>query len=172
VGPIIPPPPSYGGYNHLGPNISNQFGGTSHSVTSGFQIPVGGQPQVEGESQVGGQPQVGGHNPVYRKYTSILQSQPWNFPFQGNKQSPGGKPPQVNFVPPNLGKPYVGFMNPTWGQDFQSNDPSQGILPNQPTQVDYLTQNPPPLNLTEPSNYLQTAYGPTGIPTRLPTQNY
>jgi hypothetical protein len=64
-----------------------------------------------------------------------------------------------------LGKPYPGSMNPTWGQGFQSNAPSQGILPNQPTQVGYLTQNPPPLNLTGPSNYLQTAYGPTGIPT-------
>jgi hypothetical protein len=60
-GPNIPPPPSSGGSNHLGPNSSNQFGGTSHSVASGFQIPVGGQPQVGGESQVGGQPQVGGN---------------------------------------------------------------------------------------------------------------
>jgi hypothetical protein len=35
-----------------------------------------------------------------------------------------------------------------------------------------LTQNPPPLNLIGPSNYLQTSYGPIGIPTRLPPQNY
>jgi hypothetical protein len=39
-------------------------------------------------------------------------------------------------------------MNPTWGQGFQYNAPSQGSLPNQPTQVGYLTQNPPPPNLT------------------------
>jgi hypothetical protein len=35
-----------------------------------------------------------------------------------------------------------------------------------------VTQNPPPPILTEPSNYLQIAYGPTGIPTRFPPQNY
>jgi hypothetical protein len=41
-GPSIPPPPSPGGYNHPSLIISNQIGGTSHSVTSGFQIPIGG----------------------------------------------------------------------------------------------------------------------------------
>jgi hypothetical protein len=65
-GAIIPPPPSSGGSNHPSPSRSNQVGGTSHFVTSGFQIPVGGQPQV------GGKPQVGGHNLVYRKYTHGL----------------------------------------------------------------------------------------------------
>jgi hypothetical protein len=45
-------------------------------------------------------------------------------------------------------------------------------IPNQPTHVGYLTQNPSQLNLTRPSNYLQTAYGPSSIPTRLPPQNY
>jgi hypothetical protein len=63
-------------------------------------------------------------------------------------------------------------MNPTWGQGFQSNTPSQGNLPNQPTQVGYSTQNPPPLNLTRPPNYIQTSFGPTGIPTGLPPQKY
>jgi hypothetical protein len=58
-GPHIPPPPLPGGSNRPGPSISNQFGGTSHIVSSGFQIPIGGKPQV------GGEPQVGGHNPVY-----------------------------------------------------------------------------------------------------------
>jgi hypothetical protein len=36
----------------------------------------------------------------------------------------------------------------------------------------YLPQNPPQPNLLGLSNYLQTAYGPTGIPTRLPPHNY
>jgi hypothetical protein len=63
-------------------------------------------------------------------------------------------------------------MNPTWGQNFQSNAPFQGRLPNQPTHVGYLTQNPPPLNFPGLYNYLQTSYGPTDIPTRLPPQNY
>jgi hypothetical protein len=48
-------------------------------------------------------------------------------------------------------------MNPTWGQNFQSNVPFQGNIPN-------INQNPPQLNLSGLSNYLQTAYGPTGIP--------
>jgi hypothetical protein len=168
-GPKIPPPPSPGGSNPPGPSSSNQVGGTSHFVASGFQIPqpVGGQPQV------GGKPQVGGHNLVYGKNIPRLQSQPWNFPFQGNQQLSRGKHPQVNsFVPPNRGKPYLGSMNPTWGQNFQSNSPFQGTLPNQPTHVGYSTQNPPPPNFSRLSNYLQTAYGPTGIPTGLPPQNY
>jgi hypothetical protein len=63
-------------------------------------------------------------------------------------------------------------MNPTWGQNFQSNGPFQGSLPNQPTPVGYSTQNPPQLNLSGLSNYLQTAYGTTGIPMGLPPQNY
>jgi hypothetical protein len=59
---------------------------------------------------------------VYGKYIPRLQSQPWNFPFQGNQQPPGGKTPQVNsFVPPNPEQPYPGSVNPTWGQDFQYN---------------------------------------------------
>jgi hypothetical protein len=63
-------------------------------------------------------------------------------------------------------------MNPTWGQYFQSNASFQGSIPNQPTHVGYLTQNPPPWNLTGPSNYPQTTYDPTSIPTGLPPQNY
>jgi hypothetical protein len=59
-------------------------------------------------------------------------------------------------------------MNPTWGQNFQSNVPFQGNIPNQPNP----NQNPPQPNLSGLSNYLQTAYGPTGIPTGLPPQNY
>ena len=63
-------------------------------------------------------------------------------------------------------------MNPTWGQDFQSNAPFQGSIQNKPKNVVYLTQNPSQPNLTGPSNYLQISYGPTGIPIGLPPQNY
>jgi hypothetical protein len=52
------PTPSLGGFGLGG---SNPIGGTSHSFTSGFQIPVGGQPQTGGKPQFGGQPQMG-HN--------------------------------------------------------------------------------------------------------------
>jgi hypothetical protein len=111
---------------------------------------------------------------MYRQYTPRLQYQPCNFPFQGNQQPPGGETPQVNsFVPPNPKKPYPRSVNPTWGQHFQSNALLQGSIPNHPTHVGYLTQNPSQKNLTGPSNYLQTAYGPIGgIPIGLPPQNY
>jgi hypothetical protein len=76
-GPYVPPPPLLGGSHHPGPSGSNPVGGTSHSITSGFQIPVGGQPQAGGKPQFGGQPQIGAqpqlggkpqvgvHNPIY-----------------------------------------------------------------------------------------------------------
>jgi hypothetical protein len=140
-GPYVPPPPLSGGSNCLGPSSSNQIGGTSHFITSGFQIPIGGPPQV------GGKPQVGSHNPVYGKSIPALQSQPWSLPFQGSQQSSGGKHPQINsFIPHNLGQPFIGSMNPTWGQNFQSHAPLQGRPTNQPTSVGYSTQNPPQLN--------------------------
>jgi hypothetical protein len=78
-------PPTLGGSNRPSPSSSNLLGGTSHFVTYVYQLHVGGQPQV------GGKPQFGGHNPFYGKYTPGLQTQPWNFPFQGNQQLPGGK---------------------------------------------------------------------------------
>ena len=86
---------------------------------------------------------------------------------------PGRKTPQTNsFVPSYPGKPFPDTVNPTWGQDFQSNSPFPGDLPNQQDNVGYFTQNPLQLNLTGLCNYLQTTYGPTGIPTGLPPQNY
>jgi hypothetical protein len=63
-------------------------------------------------------------------------------------------------------------MNPTWGQHFLSNAPFQGSIPNQPTPIVYSTQNPPQPNFSGLSKYLHIAYGPTGIPTGLPPENY
>jgi hypothetical protein len=146
---------------------------------------VGGQPQIEGQPQfrgkpqigvqpqLGGKPQVGVHNPVYGQKVPVLPSQPWNLPFQGNQQPARGKHSQVNyFVPPNFGQLYPGSMNPTWGPNFQSNVPFQGNIPTQPNPMGYLSQNTPQPNLSGLSNYFQTSYGPTGIPTRLPPQKY
>jgi hypothetical protein len=102
----------------------------------------------------------------------VLQYQPWNLPFQGNPQPSRRKHPQVNsFVPPNFGQPYLGSMNPTWGQRIQYSFPFQGIPSTQPNLAGYMPQNPPQLSLSGLSNYLQTAYGPIGIPTGLPPQN-
>jgi hypothetical protein len=77
-----------------------------------------------------------------------------------------------SFLPSNSGQPYPGSVNPTWGQYFQYNAPFQSGIPNQPKNVGYLTQNPPPPNLTGPSNYLQTSHGPNIIPMRLSPQSY
>jgi hypothetical protein len=60
-GPYIPHPPSPGRSNHPSPSSSNQFGGTSHIITSGFQISVGGKLQV------------GGHNSFYGQNIPTLQ---------------------------------------------------------------------------------------------------
>ena len=80
-----------------------------------------------------------------------------------------GKHPQFNScVPPNLVQLYPSSLNPTWRQNFQSNVPFQGDIPNQPNPMGYMPQNPPQPNLSELSNYLQTAYGPTDIPTECP----
>jgi hypothetical protein len=85
-----------GGSNFSSPGGSNLVGGTNPSVTSSFQILIGGQPQVGGKPQFGGkpqigaqpqigrQPQVGFHNLIYGKNVPVSQSQPWNIPFQGN----------------------------------------------------------------------------------------
>jgi hypothetical protein len=167
------------------PSGPNPVGGTIYSVTSGFQIPVrgqpqagekpqfGGQPHIEGQPQLGGKPQVGVHNLIYGQHVPVLQYQPWNLPFQGNLQPSGGGNPQVKyFVPPNLVQLYPGSLNPTWGQKFQSNVPFQGNTYNQPNPVGYLPQNPPQLNLSGLSNYLQTFYGLTRIPMVLPPHTY
>jgi hypothetical protein len=57
-GIYVPPPPLLGG---SGPSGSNPVGGTSHSFTSGYQIPVGGQPQAGGKPQFGVKLKLG-HN--------------------------------------------------------------------------------------------------------------
>jgi hypothetical protein len=184
-GPYVPPSPLLGGSHHPSPSGSNPFGATSLPITSGFHIPVGGQPQARGQPQfgrqpqigaqpqLGGQPQVGVHNPFYGQNTPVLQTQPWNLPFQGNIQPSGGKHIQVNyFVPPNLGQPYPCSLTPTWGQNLQSHVPFQGNILNQPNPMGYIPKNHPQPNLSGLSNYTQIVYGPTSIPMDLPPQNY
>jgi hypothetical protein len=86
--------------------------------------------------------------------------------FPRESRTVWGGHPQVNsFVPPNLGQPYPSSMNPAWGQNFESNVPFQGNIPN-------INQNCSQPNILGLSNYLQTSYGPTDIPTRLPPQSY
>jgi hypothetical protein len=156
-------PPFLGG---SGPSGSTTVGGTHHSFTSGYQIPVGGQshaggqPQFGGQTQVGapppfgGQPQVGAYNSQYGPNTSDLLAQLWNLRAQGNPQSSGGKPSQDNlFVPPNYGQPYLGSLNPAWGPNVQSSVPFQGNIPNQPNPMGYM---PPILHVRIFQDFLLT----------------
>jgi hypothetical protein len=50
------PTPLFGGVVLCG---SNPVGGTGHSFTYGFQIPLVTQPRAGGKPQFGGQPQIG-----------------------------------------------------------------------------------------------------------------
>jgi hypothetical protein len=168
----------------FGPSGSNPIGGSTPSFTSGFQIPVGGQYNTGGKTQfgghnqigtpppLGGQPPLGGYTPPYGQNIPGSLAQYWNLLIQGNPQSSGGKQPQVSsFIPPSSGQSYLGSSNPIWGSNVQSSVPFQGNIPNQYNPMGYM----PPhsrLNLLGPSPHMQTAYGPTGIPTRLPPQSH
>jgi hypothetical protein len=162
-------PPFPGG---SGPSGSNPIGSTHHPFTSGYQIPIGGKSHVGGYPPLGGQPQVGLYNPLYGHNTSGSLAQLWNLLSQRNPQSSGGKQPQVtSFVPPHSGQPYPGSLNPAWGLNVQSSVPFQGNISNQPNPMGYMPPHPC-LNLSGTSTYMQTAYGPTGIPMGLPPQSH
>jgi hypothetical protein len=137
------------------------------------RFPLEGNLTVGGKPPLGGQPQVGLYNPLYGQNTSGSLAQLWNLLAQRNPQSSGGKQPQVNsFVPPHSGQPYPGSLNPTWGPNVHSSVPFQGNISNQPNPMGYMPPNPPRQNLSGLSTYMQTAYGPTGIPMGLPPQSH
>jgi hypothetical protein len=118
----------------------------------------------------GGHSQVGTYNSQSGPNTSKFLAHLWN--LQANPQPSGGKPSQTNVsVPPNYGQPYLGSLNPTWGPNVQSNTPFQGNIPNQPNPTGYMPPHQQP-TLPRSSHYMKTAYGPTGIPMRLPTQSH
>jgi hypothetical protein len=78
-----------------------------------------------------------------------------------------GKQPQVSFVvPPSTGQPYPRTSNPIWGLNAQAHTPVQGYNP-----MNYLPPHQQ-LNLPKYLHYMKTAYGPTGLPTRLPPQSH
>jgi hypothetical protein len=106
------------------------------------------------------------------KNTSGSLAHLWNLLAQGNPQSSGGKQPQRNpFIPPHSGQPYPGSLGSTWGPHVQSSVPFQGNIPNQPNPMGYMPPHPRS-NLSGHSMYMQTAYGPTGIPMGLPPQSH
>jgi hypothetical protein len=179
---------SGGSYVHFiggcGSSGTNTIGGTTQSFNSGYHIILGGQynpggqPQFGGQTQIGaqfslgGQPSVGGYNPPYGKNILGSLDQYWKLLIQGNPQSSEGKHPRVSsFIPPSFGQPYLGSLNPTWGLNVHYSIPFQGNIPNQHNPMGYMPPNPR-LNLPGPSPYMQTTYGPTGIPTGFPPQSH
>jgi hypothetical protein len=99
-------------------------------------------------------------------------AQYWNYLTQNNPQPTGGKQPQASsFIPPSTGQPYPGPSNPIWGSNVQPNVPVQGNIPNQYNPMGYMPPHQQP-NLPGSSHYMQTAYGPTGIPMGLPPQSH
>jgi hypothetical protein len=168
----------------FGPSGSTPIGGSTPSFTSGYQIPVGGNITLGGKLNLEVKPKLGHHphledNPrlediihLWTEHSPGSLAQYWNLLIQGNPQSSGGKQPQVSsFIPPSSGQSYLGSSNPIWGSNVQSSVPFQGNIPNQYNPMGYM----PPhtrLNLLGPSPHMQTAYGPTGIPTGLPPQSH
>jgi hypothetical protein len=157
--------------------------GTIPSFTPNYQIPVGGQFHQGGQTQspfagqipIGTQPPIGGKPPPTPPYGQNIPpslAQYWNYLIQNNPHSTGGKQPQASsFIPPSTGQPYPGTSNPIWGSNAQPHAPVQGNNPNQYNPINYLPPHQQP-NLPGSSHYMQTAYGPTGIPTGLPPQSH
>jgi hypothetical protein len=78
-----------------------------------------------------------------------------------------GKQPQASFVvPPIIGQPYPGTSNPIWGSNAQPHAPVQGY-----NSMNYFPPHQQP-KLPISLHYMQTAYGPTSLLTRLPPQSH
>jgi hypothetical protein len=82
--------PQFGGQPQIG--AQPIWGTTSDWGTTSTwgETSIWGQPQIGAQPQLGGKPQVGVHNPLYGQNTPVVQSLPWNLPFQGNLQPSGG----------------------------------------------------------------------------------
>jgi hypothetical protein len=172
----LPPPPFRG---PLPSSIGGTYpSGTIQSFTPNYQIPVGGQfhqgghtqPPFAGQIPTRTQPSIGGKTPLNPPYGQNIPPslvQYWNHLIQHNPHSIGGQQPQASSViPPSTGQPYPSMSNPIWGSNVPSHAPIQGYNP-----MNYLLPHQQP-NLTRSSHYVQTAYGPTGLPTGLPPQSH
>jgi hypothetical protein len=177
----LPRPPSRGSYPS--PIGGTDPSGTTQSFTPNYQIPVGGQFHPGGQTQspfggqipIGMQPLIGGKpppTPPYGQNIPAALAQYWNYLTQNNPQPTGGQQPQASsFIPPSTGQPYPGLSNPIWGSNTRPNVPVQGNNPNQYNPIGYMPPHQQP-NLPGSSHYMQTAYGPTGIPMGLPPQSH
>jgi hypothetical protein len=168
--PILPQPP------FRGPLPSSIKGidpsGIIPYFTPNYQIPIGGQFHQGGQSQppfvgkipTGTQPPL---TPPYGQNIPPSLAQYWNHLIQHNPHSTGGKQPQASsIIPPSTGQQYSGMSNPIWGLNAQPHTPVQGYNP-----MNYLPPHQP-LHLPRSSHYMQTAYGPIGLPTGLPPQSH
>jgi hypothetical protein len=128
------------------------------------QIPIGTQIPIETQSSIEAKPPP---TPPYGKNIPPSLAQYWNHIIQHNPQSTGGQqPPATSIIPPSIGQPYPSMSNPIWGSNAQTHILVQGYNP-----ISYFPPQQPP-NLPGSFHYMQTAYGPTGLPTRLPPQSH
>jgi hypothetical protein len=156
-----------GGQFHQGGLTQPPLGG---KIPIGMQIPIGTQPPIGTLPPIGTQPPIGGQPPPTPPYGQNIPpslAQYWNHLIQHTPQSTGGKQlPTASVIPPSIGQPYPGTSNPIWGSNAQTHVPVQGYNP-----MSYFPLQPPP-NLPGSSHYMQTAYGPTGLPMGLPPQSH
>jgi hypothetical protein len=163
------------------PNYQIPVGGQFHQggltqpplvgkIPIGMQIPIGTQPPIGTLPPIGTQPPIGGQPPPTPPYGQNIPpslAQYWNHLIQHNPQSTGGQQlPAASVIPPSIGQPYPGTSNPIWGSNAQTHVPIQGYNP-----MSYFPPQQPP-NLPGSSHYMQTAYGPTGLPMGLPPQSH
>jgi hypothetical protein len=174
--PTLLPPPFRGPFpSSIG---STDPSGTIPSFTPNYQIPVGGkfhqggltQPPLAGKIPIGTQPLIGGKpppTPPYGKKIPPSLAQYWNHLIQHNPHPTREQHLLASSViPPGTCQPYPSTSNPIWDSNAQPHAPIQGYNP-----MSYLPPQQPP-NLPGSSHYMQTTYGPTGLPMGLPPQSH
>jgi hypothetical protein len=134
-------------------------------VPFGTKPPIGTLPPIGTPPSIGGPTSIGGHS--YRQNIPPSLAQYWNQLIQHPPQSTGGQQfPAASIIPPSMGQPYPDSFNPIWGSTAQTHVPVPGYNP-----MSYYPLQPPP-NLPGYSHYMQIAYGPIGLPMRLPPQRH
>jgi hypothetical protein len=116
---------------------------------------------------IGTPPSMGGETPPYGKNIPPSLAQYWNQLIQNSPQTSGGQQfSTASVTPPSMGQPYPDSFNPIWGENAQT----QASVLGYNLMSYYHVQSPP--NMLGYSHYMQTAYGPTGLPTGLPPQSH
>jgi hypothetical protein len=146
-------------------------GGQGGTVPFPFPFPFPGHNTVTTQPTVGTKipggtiPTVGGPTSPFGKNIPPDLAQYWNQLLRNFPQNTGGQQ-----TVPTIGQPYPRVTNPIWGSGHTTQ-------PQVPTQTQghnpwgYYPIHPPP-NQPGSSLYGQSAYGPIGLPTRLPPQSH